>query len=87
MVMLTIIGAMLVTLSLVGILIINKVGIIDALLAAILVGLLFLSIGYSCLNADAYKQGQIDYHNGIIKYELKAQKDSSVVWEEIKGNK
>ena len=34
-----------------------------------------------------YKQGQIDYHNGIIKYELKMNSDSTVVWEKIKTDK
>ncbi len=51
-------------------------------------GILLFAWGW--LNADekgnknGYKQGQIDYHNRIIKYELKMNPDSTVVWEEIK---
>jgi uncharacterized membrane protein len=30
----------------------------------------------------AYKQGQIDYANGIIKYELKQQANMEKVWQE-----
>jgi hypothetical protein len=29
---------------------------------------------------EAYKQGQIDYANGIIKYELKEMPDKSMEW-------
>lgn len=42
------------------------------------IGLEFIKYGY--------KRGQIDYANGIIKYELKDQPDGSRVWKE-KDNK
>ena len=34
--------------------------------------------------SNTYKQGQIDAMNGIVKYKKEIQKDSSVIWVEIK---
>ena len=35
---------------------------------------------------SGYKQGQIDYYNGKIKYRLKVQGDGSILWVNIKQN-
>jgi len=35
------------------------------------------------LTTPSYKDGQIDYANGIIKYELVEQADKSMKWERI----
>jgi len=52
--------------------------------SSILVGIIMGTIvTYLFLNVigDTYKQGQIDYANGIIKYELVTQGDKSVKWQ------
>jgi len=54
----------------------------SVLLPALLITLGFMIMGVYQERRD-YKQGQIDYHNGIIKYELKTNPDSTVTWEEI----
>ena len=36
---------------------------------------------------NTHKQGQIDALNKIVKYKKETQKDSTVIWVEIKQNK
>jgi len=50
------------------------------ILVGIIIGALFMLL---CLNAvgNTYKKGQIDYANGIIKYELVTQGDKTVRWQ------
>jgi hypothetical protein len=52
--------------------------------------LMIVSIAFLCgqllekLTSPDYKLGQIDYANGIIKYELKQQANGESKWEEKK---
>lgn len=39
--------------------------------------------GYFTAKDKYYKQGQIDYANGIIRYQLEKQGDESMIWEKI----
>ncbi len=43
--------------------------------------ILFTFYPGSIIREESYKQGQLDYHNGIIKVELKMLPDSTVIWE------
>jgi hypothetical protein len=43
-----------------------------------------LMIAFGYIQSDNYKQGQIDALNGIVKYKKETQKDSTVIWVEIK---
>lgn len=49
-----------------------------------LIGVVGIVLLNDVCSIDHYKRGQIDYHNGIVKYHRVIQPDSSVVWEEIK---
>lgn len=46
----------------------------------------FIAMGIKHTTKDTYKDGQIDAMNGIIKYKKELQKDSTVIWVEIKQN-
>jgi hypothetical protein len=51
------------------------------------IAFLFLSgfaLGENFTKNKHYKQGQIDYANGIIKYELKQQANGESLWQEKK---
>jgi len=37
-------------------------------------------IGNKLSYSTAYKQGQIDYANGVEKYKLEEQEDKSIIW-------
>ena len=39
-----------------------------------------------CLSHESYRQGQIDYANDIIKYELREQDNHEYIWVEKEGN-
>ena len=63
----------------------DKPKLIGVSFGLVMAGVICLLIGLTNISHDdGYKKGQIDYHNGIIKYELKMNPDSTVVWEEIK---
>ena len=49
-------------------------------LIAILMALVLGILGICCLASAFYKQGQIDYANGVIKYKLVKQVDGSTIW-------
>jgi len=38
------------------------------------------------ISHENYKQGQIDYANDIIKYELREQDNHEYIWVEKEGN-
>jgi len=54
------------------------------IVAGILTGLLAMFLFLDSVG-DTYKQGQIDYANGIIKYELVTQGDKTAKWQMKKG--
>lgn len=58
----------------------NRKGQTDILLTINIIGLIIIII--ILFLVPCKKQGQIDYANGIIKYELKEQPDKAVVWVE-----
>jgi hypothetical protein len=38
---------------------------------------------YKAGTTSGYRQGQIDYHNGVVQYKLIEQKDKSTKWMDI----
>ena len=59
-------------------------GFAAGLIAGISVGLLILALTLDHKMHDAYQQGQVDAHNGIWKYHLVIQSDSTTKWQEKK---
>lgn len=53
-------------------------------LIGVVAGVLMASAVWFKFTKDNYKQGQIDYANNIIRYELVKQADGSSKWEEKK---
>jgi hypothetical protein len=57
----------------------NIYGFIALVLVLLTLGML-LEGSIRWIAGQTYKQGQIDYANGIIKYKLEKQKDNSIQW-------
>jgi len=54
------------------------------IVASVLTGLLAMFLFLDAVG-NTYKKGQIDYANGIIKYELVTQGDKTAKWQTKKG--